>query len=965
MQKIIPIHQINAVILAENICIYMPEQQKQIKLNTKNAEQILNQKPLIGCHFPTIYARLQVKNKTQNHLDLAELFAFIKPTQFVLPTLDDIAQAIDLIKTDSPNLPHKIAQTLLQILLQKIKNQKYNRHIVHFMHNNQWAWAPYIIQMPEENNPQKHNKKSIDEQKNNTHTYATIPHLNLANREEIKLPQIINHITEWKEEYPAKTQNKAHNINEKEAEKLLKYIIKDGNLREKQFEYTKTASEIFNENQREKEKNIQLLEAETGLGKTLAYLTPAYLANQKTNTPIWVSTYTKNLQRQIYDEAKKIYPHNTDEKQNILIRKGNENYLCLRKMENIINSEANSFSNAENILLALMTQWVLNTKNGDITGPDFLSWIFPLVKYNYKQKKAQNTFKITDLTLTHGECTRNACPHFKKCFLFKNKNKIKNAKLIIANHALIITNALNNDDGNGDGEEETQQNEEKNSIPKYIIFDEAHHIFDAADSATATRLTHIECQKIKANLLEYDIQNTKNLNSKNTIKQTLIKADKKDPNIKILLKNMNQIVNQLPDKTQKINTPAEQFFNQIYKYVIQNDPNRQEAEYKNPSPSLLKYAEQFQNQIENLNQIIHHLIAKLNGIIKNHQNPTDENQKQDKNQYEAIANTLERNQNTLNQWKEILENITNEENQDKQNQDKQNHFQWCFLNEGQNEKKQYYMRDVGIYRHALDPTKIFAEKILKNITGAVITSATLQDTALFENDIRQNLENWKNAEMRTGAAHLPWVITRKHFKSPFNYRENAKFIVVNDVNYQNANAVAHAYQKLFIAANGGALGLFTAIKRLKITYQKISKNLIQNGINLYAQHIDHIDTATLIDMFRNDINASILGTDALRDGINVPGKSLRLIVMERVPWARPTLLEKKRQKTFPKWQDINVRLKLRQAFGRLIRSENDKGIFIILDNRYQKKFNSMLPDGIIPQRKTLNETVNITQDFFK
>ena len=63
---------------------------------------------------------------------------------------------------------------------------------------------------------------------------------------------------------------------------------------------------------------------------------------------------------------------------------------------------------------------------------------------------------------------------------------------------------------------------------------------------------------------------------------------------------------------------------------------------------------------------------------------------------------------------------------------------------------------------------------------------------------------------------------------------------------------------------------------------------------LLAQHIYPLDTGTLVDIFRSEENACLLGTDAVRDGIDVPGRALRLIVYDRVPWPRPTILHKAR-----------------------------------------------------------------------
>src|SRR5258708_6252019 len=126
--------------------------------------------------------------------------------------------------------------------------------------------------------------------------------------------------------------------------------------------------------------------------------------------------------------------------------------------------------------------------------------------------------------------------------------------------------------------------------------------------------------------------------------------------------------------------------------------------------------------------------------------------------------------------------------------------------------------------------------------------------------------------------------------------------------------------------------LFTAVKTLKATYTRMALPLAAAGLTLYAQHVDALDTGTLVDLFRAEENACLLGTDALRDGVDVPGRSLRLCIFDKVPWPKPTILHKARRARFGKtYDDLLARLRLKQAFGRLIRSETDKGVFVILD----------------------------------
>ena len=148
--------------------------------------------------------------------------------------------------------------------------------------------------------------------------------------------------------------------------------------------------------------------------------------------------------------------------------------------------------------------------------------------------------------------------------------------------------------------------------------------------------------------------------------------------------------------------------------------------------------------------------------------------------------------------------------------------------------------------------------------------------------------------------------------------------VVTDVDKARNGQVAAAMQALFLASGGGGLGLFTAIRRLRDSFRHMAPGLEAAGIPLYAQHVDAMDNATLVDVFRAEEDACLLGTDAMRDGVDVPGRSLRLLVFDRVPWPRPSILHRERRIHLsggdPKaYDDALARHRLRQAFGRLIR----------------------------------------------
>jgi ATP-dependent DNA helicase DinG len=141
--------------------------------------------------------------------------------------------------------------------------------------------------------------------------------------------------------------------------------------------------------------------------------------------------------------------------------------------------------------------------------------------------------------------------------------------------------------------------------------------------------------------------------------------------------------------------------------------------------------------------------------------------------------------------------------------------------------------------------------------------------------------------------------------------------------------------------------------------------LSEAGLPIYAQHIDAMNLNTLIQIFRAEPTSCLLGTDAVRDGVDVPGDALRLIIFDRVPWPRPDMLFKARANAFGReaWTDRLTRMKLRQAFGRLIRRESDKGVFIMLDSRLPTRLTSAFPAGTPIIRCGLAEAIRETRSF--
>src|SRR5690606_8651588 len=124
--------------------------------------------------------------------------------------------------------------------------------------------------------------------------------------------------------------------------------------------------------------------------------------------------------------------------------------------------------------------------------------------------------------------------------------------------------------------------------------------------------------------------------------------------------------------------------------------------------------------------------------------------------------------------------------------------------------------DVGLHRHWIDPTIPFASEVLAKAHGALVTSATLKDRT------EETPDDWSSAEVRTGALHLPAPAVRSSQPSPYDNAGNTRVFVVTDLGRAEPATLAAACRELFLASGGGALGLFTAVRRLRAVHAKLA-----------------------------------------------------------------------------------------------------------------------------------------------
>jgi ATP-dependent DNA helicase DinG len=680
-----------------------------------------------------------------------------------------------------------------------------------------------------------------------------------------------------------------------------------------------------------------LVEAGTGTGKTLGYLAPASVWAEKNGPGLWISTYTRNLQRQIVQEIARLYPDPAERAEKAVVRKGRENYLCLLNFEEAAKRTALA-PGPRSVALGLIARWIASGTDGDLSGagfPAFLAAYLPLGT-------------VTD---RRGECIYAACPHYRTCFIERAIRRARHAPIVIANHALVIAQAAQ------DWLATDQTTDTPTERRLRYVFDEGHHLFDAADSGFSALLSGREMAELRRWIRGPEGRARTRMRGLEERLRDLI-AD--DEPAREAMDEAVQAASALAGEgwTQRLGTgprgPGEVFLALAYQHVRARSGDADafytlEAEVAPMSPELL---EAVRGLSRGLARIARPLAELARLLRKKMDEKTATIEPYTRARLEAAARGLDRRaKRVLPAWTAMLETLENGE------------LTADFVDWFEISREDGRDADVGLERHWIDPTIPLAAEVLEPAHGALITSATLRDVS--ETDPGED-QHWASAEVRTGAGHLPQPPRRAHFGSPFRYEDQARIFVVKDVARRDADALAAAMRELFLASGGGALGLFTAVRACRDTAARIAQKLADAGLTLYAQHVDRLDTGALVDLFRAEENACLLGTDALRDGVDVPGRSLRLVVFDKVPWPKPTILHKARRARFGKsYDDLITRLRLKQAFGRLIRGPEDRGCFVILEGATPTRLLSAFPENTSIKRCGLAEAIGDIRQFLE
>ncbi|MBD8679903.1 ATP-dependent DNA helicase [Sphingomonas sp. CFBP 13720] len=819
-------------------------------------------------------------------LDLLELFAFVHPARFAVPTPKGLTQILDLtLPTEESGIAamlRRAATKLIATASAPWPEQEGAWTAAQSLFRLRWPWAPALGQV--------------------------LPKPATAER------WLFAKLPEW-EEVPARSSPRTVTMpSDAVAERLARLTGATAEPRPGQRAYATAAADAFAPRAARDTPNLVLAEAGTGIGKTLGYLAPASLWSERADGAVWVSTFTKALQRQLAAETERLFPDPVERRTRIVTRKGRENYLCLLNLEDALQG---GFQGRAAVLAHLVARWAAYSADGDMVGGDLPGWLPTLFRRNGS----------TALTDRRGECIYAGCPHYRKCFIERAARASAQADIVIANHALVMVNAA--------------RGRETGTRPTRYVFDEGHHLFDAADAMFSAALTGAESIEIRRWVLGPEGGGR---GRRRGLAARLSDVASYDAAGGEAVAAAVEAARALPADGWLARVqegapfgPLETLLGAVRGAVFARAKDGEagyglETELAEPPPELVEAAGPAAQALDALLRPLVALGKRLEAVLTEAPDWMDGPARA---RVEGAIASLGWRAETVGAWSRLLARIGGPADPD--------FVDWLAVD--RMEGREY---DVGLHRHWLDPSRPFAETVLKPAHGVLVTSATLRAGG-----------DWSVADARSGAPHLMRPPVHFEAVSPFSYATQAEVVIVTDVKRGDLPGLANAYGRLIVAAGGGTLGLFTAIRRLRGVHARIADRLARDGLPLFAQHVDPIDTGTLVDIFRDDPRASLMGTDALRDGVDVPGHSLRLVVMEGVPWPKPGVLHAARRLAGggSAYDDRVVRARLAQAFGRLIRRADDRGMFVLLSAAMPSRLLGAFPEGTPIVRCTLDEAV--------
>jgi ATP-dependent DNA helicase DinG len=632
-----------------------------------------------------------------------------------------------------------------------------------------------------------------------------------------------------------------------------------------------------------------MVEAGTGTGKSFAYLVPAALWAIQNGRRVVISTNTITLQDQLVNKDIPDLRAALNIDLRAAVMKGRSNYLCPRKLEILRQRGPNSVEELR--VLGKVLAWLQNGGKGD---RNEINLNGPLERESFYRMSADDEGCKNEVCL---ERTGGACPFFQA------KLAAQSAHLLVVNHALLLADIATG----------------SRVLPdyKHLIVDEAHHLEGATTDALSFRATQGDISRL---LHELGGTSSGVLGHLMTVLKGMLRPSD--------FAFFQQTVQRCTDLAFRSEHDFKNFFQTIFMFLEEQREGQPPSQYDQQVRILpVTRAQPMWTEIEIAWDSTVETVKLLCNLLTTLQKTTGEIEGIVPEELGDLQSSLV---NILRRLTETEANLTSMVS----NPDPARIY-WVEVSpDGSKLAAQIAPLHIG----PLMEQYLWHEK-----DSVILTSATLTTNGEFDY-IRNRLFADEAAELALG--------------SPFDFETSAMLYLVNDIpepadaaNYQRS--VEQVLTRLAKATNGRMLALFTSYTQLKRTSQSINPSLAADGIQVYEQG-EGASANILLENFREADKAVLLGTRAFWEGVDIPGDALSVLVIVKLPFDVPSdPIVAARSETFEdpfsEYSLPEAILRFRQGFGRLIRTQSDRGVVVILDRRilskrYGKMFIESLPE---------------------
>lgn len=675
------------------------------------------------------------------------------------------------------------------------------------------------------------------------------------------------------------------------------------------------------------ERQIALIEAGTGCGKSMAYLIPALLfaAVQKERTVI--STHTIHLQEQLLHKDIPLLKEALGLSLKAVIVKGMGNYLCLRKLHDAM-EERLLYSEEERREIEGIASTADRLKEGS----------------RHELKVVPSAATWERVSAEHDTCTGSECPYYQQCYFFQARKQAQEAQILVVNHHLLFADLSIRAD----------LNENQASIlPFYsrLIIDEAHHIEDIATDYFGKRVSRLQLLKTLSRLAT-DKGSGKLPLLKEKLSKHFVKGFSSEEESLI-----DRLMIELPMQKKELLIALKETFDALSQFLaalLELDEEMKlrlrEAHATHPfwKETVLPRMRELIGTILKLDQSLKSLEDDIEGLKSA---PINEATQGVRHEIRALSNRLSQSAMTLN----TLIEPTIPENQVRWIE----HQAWA------------HQTNTSLVDANLDLSKLFALQLFSKFHTVILTSATLTSAKKFD---------YFKGRFGLYDEALAARVIEKMYPSPFNYKEQALLAIPSDlVSPLHDDFLDHAAKcilDVLEASNGAAFILFTSYQTLKACHALLAKALDERKYPVFKQ--GDKPRNLLLQQFATTARAVLFGTDSFWEGVDVAGEALRSVIIVKLPFkvpsepiiqARTELLAKEGKDPFLEYSLPQAIVKFKQGFGRLIRSKKDRGAVVILDTRllnkaYGKLFLASLPpctEALVPK----NQLKDTLKAFFK